>query len=98
MQLITFDTFPVASDEDESLPSPAAFGSATRKPRGGGRGGTRTPSSRGGGSRRGRGSARKPFNKQQYFKQKTFEESILNSYFEEDTRMSAADSSLSTTK
>lgn len=42
-------------------------------------------------------AARKPFNKQRYFKQKTFEESIISSYCEEDTRMSAADSSMTTT-
>lgn len=91
-----FLSFPSAS-EDESLPSPAAFNTTARKPRGGGRGGMRTPSTRGTGSKRGRGSARKPFNKQQYFKQKTFEESIMSSYFEEDTRMSAADSSAAAT-
>lgn len=40
---------------------------------------------------------RKPFDKQRYFKQKTFEESITSAYFEDETRMSAADSSVSTT-
>lgn len=96
--------FFLAVSDEESLPSPAPFSSAsTRKPRGGGtgRGGgsARTPSTRGGSAaRRGRGTARKPFNKQQYFKQKTFEQNIISSYFEEDTRMSAADSSLSTPK
>lgn len=85
-----------ASDVDSPAFTPI------RKPRGGGRGGgsasTRTPSGRGSrGARRGRGassSTRKPFNKQKYFNQKTFEESISSSYFEEDTRMSAADSSV----
>lgn len=92
--LINSEYFPLVHSDDDGLPSPAM--SSARKPRGGRRGG-RTPAGRGGGAKRGRGggsavSARKPFNKQRYFKQKTFEESMVSSYFEEDTRMSAADS------
>lgn len=93
-RLINTESFLLAHSDDDGLPSPAM--SSARKPRGG-RGGGRTPAGRGGGAKRGRGggsavSVRKPFNKQRYFKQKTFEESMISSYFEEDTRMSAADS------
>lgn len=84
---------PRLNDHDETTPLSTSSSSRRGSGRGRGRcrGGGGGSGSRRGGSSSAKVTPRKPFNKEKYFKQKTLQESIQSSCFEEDetTRMSA---------